>query len=350
MLALAVCCLSGARALVAAGRADLALRLPYGADAVMRGIAQGAGSAALHDVALAALHTSPLAAEALATLAQTPDAARRAQLLALAGRLGWRDEAVQRNLYNAAIKAGDFAGAMSHADAILRIWGPQKDLEVSLNMAANVPAFRKALAPYLRNPSRWSRRWLVLSVSALSDEAIVELAKSVPTEADENAFETATQVMWGLVKQGRAVPALEIDLAIRGRVQRLPMLLEWPDPSRNPESPFAWQLGKGYAIASGLPKRLTSHGVERTSLTYRLLALEPGDYAMELGRGQQAPGTWQWAMGCGSEPVAGSWALEATNEFSVEADCPVQWIALRGDLTSAPLDTMTIQSLSPDLL
>ncbi|WP_298174541.1 hypothetical protein [Novosphingobium sp.] len=350
----AVCCLAGARLLVAVNRGDLAAYLPYGAIAVMRSELHGTGSDAQSDGVLAALQTSPLIASALnalelrASAEKVPDQSRGARFLLLAGRLGWRDISVQRKLYNMAVSASDFGKAVEHADAIMRVAGSQEDLDNSLRVAANVAAFRTALLPYFRQQAPWTSRWLVLSVNALSDPAVVDLAQAIPARAEENAFGTAAQVMWALVAHGRFKPALEIDSAIREGGQTLPLRLEWPARPRNPDSPFAWQLGKGYAMKQGRSNRLEAIDADRLGLTYRLLALPPGEYEMNVTQGQQTPGTWQWAMGCGIKPLAVAWLLETKNEFSVEDDCPVQWIALRGDLTSTPLDVMTIRALDDD--
>ena len=343
LLALAVCCLSGARALVAVSRPALALHLPYGAVAVMRGIAP------VGELAQAALRTSPLVEPAVAALANKLDAragGAPARFLALAGRLGWRDAAVQRALYTAAVQSGDYPGAMVHADAAMRVWGSQKDLEDSLAIAANLPAFRTALLPYLQSP--WAQRWLVLSANVLSDEAVVELTQTVAARKTDDTDDTAGQVMRGLVSGGRAAPALAIDAALGRTGQRFPMALDWPDQPGNVGSPFAWELGKGYTVKRGVAKRLISNEADRSTVTYRVLALTPGDYAMDTGKGQETPDTWQWAMGCGAKPQTVSWTLESENEFSVDDDCPVQWIAVRGDLTSSPLETMTIQPMASD--
>lgn len=351
VLALVICCLSGARALVSVGHADLAAYLPYGSIAVMRSEAPDTGSGAQGHQALAALQTSPLVAPALKALErrsaqQRPqDAAQRAQLVVLAGRLGWRDVSTQRELYDEAVRVGDFGKALNHADAIMRVSGPQQDLDNSLRAASSLPAFRKALLPYFHEQAPWSSRWLVVSTPSLSDQAVADLATSIPARTDANAFDTAARVMWILVTQGRITPALQIDNAIRRDARTLPETLKWPARSRKPDSPFAWQLGKGYAIKPGRSDKLVANDADRMGLTYRLLALPPGDYQMSIAKGQQTPGTWQWAMGCGSQPLAVGWQLEASNTFSVEEDCPLQWIALRGDLTSTPLDAMTIQLL-----
>jgi hypothetical protein len=354
VLAIAVCCLSGAGALLAMSQPGIARQLPYGDIAIMRSGRQDAAGGTQGEPARAALRTSALVAPALDVLEREeaaksrPDEARRARLVVLAGRLGWRDNGVQRKLYDLAIRSGDFAKALLHANAITRVWGPQADLDNSLRVAAGLPAFRAAMLPYFREQAPWSGRWLALSMNALPDEALVDLAKVIPARTDDNAFGTAAQVIGGLVAQGRLGPALEIDSAALGDALTQPGVLEWPDRIRNPQSPFAWKLGEGYAIQFGKSKRLVANGADRMGLTYRLLALQPGDYEMAVGKGQKNAGTWQWAMGCGIKPFAVAWLLEENNAFSVDEDCPVQWIALRGDLASTPLDAMTIRALQEE--
>lgn len=345
----AVIAFSGADVLSRLGRSDLAFGLPGYAESAARARLPLAGSGQYSALALSALRATPLHEPALAWIALARGPVPDDRMTTLAGRLGWRDGRIQRQLFNFAVQHGDYGQAMFHVDAILRLGGPAEDVEQRLVVGAQIDRFRAAMLPYFYGRAPWSEPWLVRNGAHLPDEALLQLAAAVTDGKGGFPRESAGALIGALVGANRPALAARLSDRIAGHTTTFPLVLSWPEPSAvTGFSPFDWHLGEGYAVETASGAGLVAHQPSPDGLTFRLLALDAGDYVVTVAAATDALEGWRWSIGCGSRPTAVVWKLEPSNTFSVVPDCPLQWLALRADLGSRPLKPLRIEPVAED--
>ena len=331
-------------------RADLASSFPGTAAIVARydlaGKLGGKPDIESDKLARDALQATPLAEPALAWLAFSPLAPSGAnvRLARLVGRLGWRDSFVQRQLYNAALQRGAFNIAMMHVDAIMRLPDPNGDLADRLVAGANVAQIRAFMLPRVSSSSPWAKTWLLHHSAQLSDDALLQFATAQSESDGTLRRDFADQ--WSAVLVGANRPFVAFAIAARapGGSTTLPMTLAWPEADLGPATPpFEWHLGEGYSIEAGVTRRLTAYQVTHSATSYRLFALPPGDYVLTSSDPATTVSDWRWEIGCGAHPQTVDLPLEQSNAFSVDEDCPLQWIALGARDDAEPLGALKIE-------
>jgi hypothetical protein len=157
-----------------------------------------------------ALQAKPLDARALTLLGliaeREGDPARADALMRIAGARTWRDPITQLWLFNQDTKRGDFAGAITHSDAILRTddgngWGR---LFPALAAFTVDPRAMQSLTAFLGDDPQW-RRWFLTELSArlFNEDRLVQLyrnlqaGKTPPTTTESQPF------LVRLIKGGR---------------------------------------------------------------------------------------------------------------------------------------------------
>lgn len=119
---------------------------------------------------------------------------------------------------------------------------------------------------------------------------------------------------------------------------------------RGQTAPFGWYLysgSAGLAEASGGGLRAIHYGREAAVLARQLLVLEPGRYALAIGKASGQMGTLRWRIRCersATELLSVTLSADALDgsaarPFSVPAsNCPGQWIELLGSVGEGPSD------------
>jgi len=258
--------LLGDRGEAEAQRADLAFAAGDGAEAA-RAAAQS-------------LRWSLTHVEALRVLGRVRDAASDptgAQLVMLAGALSWRDAETQDWLLQRTLAAGDYPGAMIHADALLRRKKKSAMVLRFLRLAAADAPFLEALASTLETRPRW-RAGLIQPEADTSEAELAgleimlrRLARSAaPPRREEVSPLAQTFFNRGQARRGLALwqDLFPADSAVvaPGRTA----LLAWPSGARF-DTPLAidWHLSDDRAMSiatdAGGPPVLD-------------LALEPGAF------------------------------------------------------------------------
>ncbi len=118
-----------------------------------------------NDLAARALAANPLEGRALTLMALADDnrgkSADAAKVMARAGERSLRDDTAQGWLFNRAVLGGDFVGALSHADALLRTESPLGPAIIANLVAfAGDPDARSALLAALSAKPPWRHRML----------------------------------------------------------------------------------------------------------------------------------------------------------------------------------------------
>lgn len=161
------------------------------------------------DLTRRALQAKPLDARALTLLGliaeREGDPARADALMRIAGARSWRDPITQVWLFRQDTKRGDFAGAITHSDAILRMDPPGWERLFPALAAFTVdPRAMQALTAFLGDDPLW-RRWFLTQLSArlANEDRLVQLyrnlqaGKTPPTTTDLQPF------LVRLIKGGR---------------------------------------------------------------------------------------------------------------------------------------------------
>lgn len=342
--------LCGAEAADAVNMPGLAEYLPGGAAVIaLRSLSQPGDAAAQQRVAAQArflLANRPLDGRALHWLgfhSGTSDGLDPG-MLELAGRLGWRDRMVQLALYNAAVGRGDFAAAVQHADAVLRI-EEQDDDELAQRLVAGtrIPAFRQAMVAAFRGGGGWAQRWLMVFGGRLDDDCLRDFVHALATGRRKLSVSVADPLIGALVNNQRGAIAAELVAMLGGAPTGVPLNLPWPATGAETVSAqFDWQVDDDYAIEGFPERRLNPVHVRPTAKAYRLMALPEGNYAVEPATDHADLSGWQWSVGCGTQPRAVAWKFEGENAFGVGPDCTVQWIALRAEPGAHPLTALRV--------
>lgn len=334
------------------GHSDLASRLPGNAPLLARAqlplLGNRPATPESRALAMAALETAPLSSAGLVHLAIDArfagDAARSAALLAIAGAAGWHDEFAQRELYNAAIRRNDAAGAVRHAEALLRQGKGRDELFATFDRGVAVLPFRKALGAAMAGPTVWPIDYLVSRGAQLPDEVLLDLAAARAGKAPlERAI--AGPLVVKLAQVGRLGAASRL-WRMAGGLSGAGSL-DWADDGDGAEGagPFGWLPGEGYRIEYG-ENRLIATSPMAGARTTRLLALPPGLWRL-VPSGDTTG--WRWSLGCITAPDDALRSLAGGADFSVDAACPLQRLSLTatapGGGTAGPLDVLRLERL-----
>ncbi|HEY1927209.1 MAG TPA: hypothetical protein VGG92_07075 [Caulobacteraceae bacterium] len=303
--------------------------------------------------------SDPLDERALAELGfqadRRGDRARARRLIGLASRRSWRDPRVQTWLLQRAVEAGDWTGAMAHADALLRV-DPDGALRPAvfrlLDVIAADDTSRPALIERLRSAPWWRRSWL----AQLADVAVSPGGAVTPDQA--------RAIVIGLASGTEPLSAAEYQPYLDMRLARGDYALaerDWGllagahdadallrDPTfqtLGDAGPFAWRgvSGAGASIEAeatvdgGRALRVDYDGASSPVLTGQLLVLPPGRYSFVWRERILGPPRIVWRLRClgpapriltqGSPLDAPGWRARAL-AFETTKDCPAQELEL----------------------
>jgi tetratricopeptide (TPR) repeat protein len=311
-----------------------------------------------------ALNSYPLGARPLTLLGliadRKGDQKSADALMRISGARTWRDQMAQEWLFNRAIRRGDYAGALPHLDAILRLDQayPEWTTELFGSLArftADPPAF-EALTDFLATSPPW-RPWFLSVLSAhLANQARLAQLYAKLNETENPPTKTE---LWPflnrLVKDGNYEQAYQTWYEKLPPEQRAnetyPFNRDFDIPLDG--LPFNWNLevipGADIQIVSavdGGKKRMLlvefSGARVRFANVKQLMLLPAGDYSFS-GRVRteelRTSRGLRWRIFCANNPattlantelVSGS---KPWTDFMVEfqvpaADCRAQWLQL----------------------
>lgn len=279
------------------------------------------------ELATRSLLGSPLKAEALRVVGlaadQDGEADRARAILTEVARLQPRDLRAQAWLFQDRLRAGDYAAALAHLDAILRVRPHLLNdiMPVLASFAADPSAF-PALADYLAGNPPWRRSFLARLPAEATDAvalnpfyALLQTGPSPPEDGELAAY------------LDRLIAVGEVDRAYLAWVGSLPAdrrdrisalyngHFDYPPSGL----PFDWRLSPVKGADAGIAR--TGDGGENalrvrffnTRVPFQhvvhLLTLAPGNYRVQ---GQvraddlQTPRGLQWAVSCGRSEVGAS--------------------------------------------
>lgn len=338
--------------LVAFGHVDLASRLPGNAPLLARAqlpmLGDRAPTPETRAIALAALETAPLSSAGLSHLAlharYANDAASAQRLLAITAATGWHDEFAQRELFNAAIRRNDAAGAVRHAEALLRQGKARDELFASFDRGVLIRPFRKALGAAMAGPTVWPIDYLTSRGSRLPDEVLLDLAAARAGRAPlERSI--AGPLVVDLIHAGRLATAARLWRMAGGVAAAGPLGWDVAGSDEPGSQPFAWSVGEGYRI-DFTDDRLAAENPAPAEGASRIVALPPGRWRLVPGGETEG---WRWSFGCVTSAADPFRPLASGAEFEVGADCPIQRISLSatmpGGVTAAPLDPLGLEAV-----
>ena len=355
--------------LIQRGPVEAAIRVAPGSPLVIRRAAEAELTAGRTDNAAAlgrnALRRSPFDVRALRVVGLTEARAGRTaqadQLLTLAGNWSLRDDPAHAWLVGNRLRRGDYASAFAHADTLARrradirpqvfhlfttaaTQDPSRALPVLAGLLAAEPPWRSVYLSNLNGSVEGLRVAVNLALllqrgrTALNDAELQRLYIALVGQSQIGALKT-----------------------LRNRLNRPPLAPAVTNGSFGGPAvpvPFQWELiQKAGAIAVIMPsdvaQRNASLRVEYDGYTTALIArqvtvLDPGRYRLRAEsriESGKPGGRMIWTVTCGngetrlsasavpSSAEAAKWAASVM-EFSVPANCPSQWLELRG----APLD------------
>jgi len=308
------------------------------------------------------LRSSPLDAQALSLLGliaeRKGDGQAAETLMRIAGARTWRDETTQAWLYDHYVRRGDYAEALPHVDAILRVEPESQErlFPVLASLTVKPEAF-KALTDFLATSPPW-RSWFLSELSAklANKSRLIELYAALEKTENPPTKDDLVPYLNRLVDEGDYAQAYQLWRAT------LPPGLRTLDThpfNRDFELPldglpFNWVLTE----ASGADiqivpspdagrKRAMRIQFSGSRVAFanvnQLMLLPPGKYKLS-GRVkaedlQTSRGLW-WRVYCAddpdnvlahTEPVSGTlpWT-DFTVDFEVPAeDCEAQWLQLQ---------------------
>lgn len=348
---------------------EIAIRLAPGSAWVLRRAAESELAAGREENAAAlgreALSRSPFDVRALRVVGLTEAGAGRMdqadQILTLAGNWSLRDDPAHAWLVDYRLRQGDYASAFAHADTLARRRADMRPEVFGLFTTAAAQDGQRAL-PVLASLLTAEPPWRSVYLSKLNESAeglgvAVNLALLLQRGSAPLSDAELERLYITLVQQ-RQIVALKM---IRERLNRPPLSVAVANGSFGGPAepvPFRWDLvQKSGAIAAIMPSDVAQRDpglrVEYDGYTAALIArqvtlLGPGRYRLraesrvETGK----PGERiVWSVTCANadqrlltpavpaNSEAGKWTAMSA-EFTVPADCPSQWLELRG----APLD------------
>jgi tetratricopeptide (TPR) repeat protein len=308
-----------------------------------------------------ALRSNPLDSRALTLLGliaeRTGDEKGADALMQIAGARTWRDRESQAWLLNRDVRRGDYAHALAHADAILRVYYREWQMEFFPVLAALTvdPRAFKALTDFLATSPPW-RTWFLsqLSTRLANQGRLIQLYGALNETKKPPTKEELRPYLGRLIKDGNfdeAYQAWRSTLPAEQRVsETYPFNRDFDSPTDG--LPFNWNLetvpGAEIQIVSpdggGKPALRVQFSGARVSFTNvkQLMLLSAGAYSLR-GRVKTeelvtARGLW-WTIFCAdgnsrtlahTDLVSGTipWTDFAVN-FQVPAtDCRAQWLQL----------------------
>lgn len=314
-----------------------------------------------------ALQRSPLNVEALSTLALAREKQGRDRdataLMNLAAEAGWWDDATQIWMFDRARDVGRYEVAMERADALLRRETLQDALFPLLVEMAREPDGMSALISRLEEKPSWRPAFLQwLSYQEGEDERNVDrfwrlLARS---GAPPSTRELAARIN-GLVEHRRYATAqlTWVQSRAKHRTSALVFDGQFDDASKplqdGPATPFQWGFADDAAATTAidLPSQPIS-GVAlnvnvdpgfSSEIATQLIVLSPGFYQLDYAvsrSGNEDLNSVFWSVRC----VDGGPVLPPNQTFrhqrpdgwndirltfEVPADCPAQFLQLRGN-------------------
>ena len=309
-----------------------------------------------------ALQFEPLNAQALTTLGFAMDRLGREpqadRAMALAGRLGWRDIVTQIWLFRRLLLAGDFDGALDHADALMRRQNVAPPaLLAAMTAAARDPRITEPLARHLAQAPAWRTRFLdYLSAGAqppATDVAYGLLARLAdgPTPPNDEELAVYLRQLVGQQRFGEAASdwrqlthgAGQAGYVYDGDFERPPG-----------QTPFDWTFDNGVgwtvdiadapAQGRGQALRFVYDGVSPPRPVRQLLVLPAGAYRLSgraLSQGAAVPKNVGWGVVCATtrEVLAGvttprgsgGWSTFSADLNVPAGRCPAQWLLLSAE-------------------
>jgi len=307
-------------------------------------------------LAARALAQAPLDVRALRVYALSlpaGEARRRDAVMAFAGERSWRDSDTQLWLLQARLAAGDAAGAMRHADALLRrlVKSREPIFQLLVPLAAH-PRGAEAIAERLAARPNWRPAYLAYLSRQAADPALASaMLKRLAALGAGPTDEELQPLLSRIVRDGQAPQAARVlqdfrpapppDLLRDGGFEGAPAV-----------APFAWSLrtaaGLDINIADraggGRALQVDYDGYGRATSARQLLVLPPGAWRLsgEMLSGSPDVERLSWRVSCAGAgrtslgEVAARPTGEAWQAFSVDftvpagADCAAQWISLVG--------------------
>ena len=311
------------------------------------------------DWAQRALHSSPLSARALTLLgliAERKGNQKNADaLMRISGARTWRDRMAQEWLFNRELRRGNYAQALPHLDATLRIdprgWTPEL-FSALAGFTTNPLAFN-ALTGFLATLPPW-RAWFLSELSArLANQArLIQLYAALNKTANPPTKEELRPYLNRLIQGGNFEQAYQtwyetLPPALRTN-KTFPFNRDFDIPVDG--LPFNWSLepipGVDIQIVSSIDKRalLVEFAGARVRFAHvkQLMLLPAGDYSLS-GKVRTeglrtSRGLW-WHIFCADGPaktLANTQLVSGTmpwTDFTVKfqvpaAACRAQWLQL----------------------
>ncbi len=309
-----------------------------------------------------ALAERPLDSHALALLAlvafQRHDARRGSALATVAGRLSWRDMLAQMLLVRQSMARHSYAGALAHADAILRTrLQQQRKIFPSLATFSANPASWRALGKFLAtDPPPWRSKFLIYLCGHLRDSArLTRLYDEMQASGSPPTTEELRPLVLRLTGDGAYRQAYRIWRETLP-TKRKPELAEPHNGNfaHSPDGmPFDWMFlpatGADTGIVNGprmkgkaLRIEFSGARVNFSGNVRQLMLLPPGSYRFAIkARARDLRtrrGVW-WRIYCagGDKKSLGNTKLIAGNldwsdigtDFTVPSQaCGAQWLAV----------------------
>ncbi|WP_420472439.1 hypothetical protein [Brevundimonas sp. FT23042] len=316
-------------------------------------------SAAL--LAREALARAPFNARALRIVGLAEARAGRTEaadeLLTLAGNWSLRDDPSHAWLIERRLRQGSYTSAFAHADTLLRrredLW-PQ--IFKLFETAATSDAQRAIppIAALLEANAPW-RLYFLNSLYRTPDGLRVAMALALMLEESKAPLSNIElSQLYGALLSANLVPAIKALRTELGRPAAGLTVTNGAFSDLSAPAPFQWELVQSYGnIAEitedeGRPGEtalwVQYDGYSDSVLARQLVLLSPGRYrfgAAYRAETSQSVDRMTWRVTCigsGGAPLtisalpevsSGKWSSTST-EFSIEADCPAQWLELVG--------------------
>lgn len=352
---------------------ETAVRIAPASPLVLRRAAESELAAGRHANAAAlgreALGRAPFDVRALRVVGLTEARAGRVeaadQMLTLAGNWSLRDDPAHAWLVEHRLRRGDYASSFAHADTLVR---RRQDIQPQVFQLFTVAAVEDrgralpVIAGLLAARPPWRSAYLT-SLYETAEGLQVAAGLAIMLEASRAPMTTVElrQLYMRFLAQGH----IDAVKTVRARLNRPPPGTVTNGDFEDPDAPepFQWQLIQKAGASSAIVADDSGRGnsalrVEYDGYTGAVLArqqtfLAPGRYRFgvtsRVESGDQAD-LMEWTIACasGGDPVLSVPALSGTDSssnawlastavFSVNADCPSQWLELRG----RPLDSRT---------
>ena len=340
-------------------RPESSSALAWGADDIIASADGEEDLQAAEELATRALLVSPLEIDALRTIGLVADQRegddRAGLLLTQVARRAPRDLRAHAWMFQEALGAGDYDGALSHIDAVLRVRPALfSDLAPVLTSFATDPAAFQALATYLETNPPWRGSLLrTLPAEAENAAGLFPLYASLEDGPTPPIASELSPFLSRLIKDG------DIDRAYLFWLQFLPedrvadASALYNGRFAYPVSglPFDWQIGQVKGAQTAVTQ--TGQGEEQalriqffgTRVPFQqvsqLMALAPGDYELKgqvRPDGLETPRGLQWVVRCGNQELGASELMSGSLpwqdfsfRFAVPPDpaCRAQTVQLR---------------------